>query len=85
MENDTVDFVVFIGGFDFFGNFDRVFGLKIDNFNADVFAVLFFEIDVFGDDGIVAVADDEEGGALFKGADFASLTFFDEAGELFAI
>ncbi len=38
----------------------RIFGAVIFDYHTNIFAVGDFEIDVFGDDGIVAVADDEK-------------------------
>ena len=85
LDDDAVDVGVVVGALDFVSNVVGRSGTIICDDGADVFAVTFFEVDIFGDDGIIAVADDEEGGTLFKRADFASLTFFDEAGELGAI
>lgn len=46
-------------------------------------------MDIFFDDGVIAVADDEEGGGntgrLPKGGDLVGLALFDKAGEFGAV
>ena len=56
----------------------------VDDFDADVFAVAFFEVDVFNNDGIVGVAKDEQFWLLFHAGDLVGLAFFDEPSEFFA-
>lgn len=73
---------------DFFSDFCWTIGAKIVYGDPDIFAVANFEVDIFGDDRVVAVADNEELGlnALgFEGAGLVSLAFFDKASELAAV
>ena len=85
LENNAVDGGVGVGLLDFGGDFGGAFGAKISNGDADVMTVVDFEIDVFGDDGIVAVADDEEVGFDCEAGYLVSLTLFDKAREFFAV
>ena len=75
---------VFVGLFD--GPFDirGVLGEVVGDFDANVVTVFDFEVDVFLDDGIVAVADDEEVGLDTERFDLVGLAFFDKPSELFA-
>ena len=57
----------------------------IDNLDANIFTVTFFEINVFGDDGIIRVAEDEEFGFYGYSGDLVCLAFLNKAGELFTI
>ena len=60
LEDDAVNSRVGVGLLDFFSDFGGVFSIEIFDGDADIFTVFDFEINVFRDDGIIAVADDEE-------------------------
>ena len=64
LDDDAVDFTIGVGGFDFGDDFVGGFGTIIFDYDADVCAVLDFELDVFGDDGVIVVAKDKEPGCL---------------------
>ena len=51
---------------DFVDDFGSSICLEIFNNNTDIFAVFDFEIDVFDDDGIVGIADNEKFGLGFE-------------------
>ncbi len=75
---------VLIGLLDFGDNIGSGRGAKIGNGDADVGTVFDFEINVFGDNWIIAIADNEKVGFCFEASYLMSLTFFDETGEFAA-
>ena len=81
LDDDAMDALILIGLFYFGGNISSGRGAKIGDGDADVGTVFDFEIDVFGDDWVVAVADDEKVGFGFEAQDLVSLALLDEAGE----
>ena len=60
LKNDAVDGRIAISGVDFTGDVVGRFSEIIFDNGADVFAVLNLEIDIFSNDGIVAISDDEQ-------------------------
>ena len=62
--------------------------VEFDDVNTNIFAIAFFKINIFHNDRVVAVAEDEElrgdAGGLQAG-DLVGLALFDKAGELAAI
>ena len=64
LDDDAMNATIGIGLLDFGGDIGGGFGEVVDNGDADVFAVFDFEVDVFLNDRVVVVADDEEGGGL---------------------
>ncbi len=58
---------------------------NINDFDSNIVAVAFFEIDVFLDDGVVGIAQNEKPGLSLKACDLVGLAFFDEAGKLFTV
>ena len=80
-----MDVFVLVGFGDFGLDFFCGVGTKIYNVYTNVFAVFDFEINVFGDDGVVAIADNEKGRLDAEGVDLVSLALFDESGEFAAV
>ena len=64
LQDNAIDLVVIIGGEDFIVDFVGGIGAEINDFDANVFAVLDFKVNVFSDNWVIAVADDEEGGLM---------------------
>ena len=62
LDDDAVDREVGIGGDYFVVDFGGSTSVIIFNVDSDIVTVFNFKSDVFHDDGIVAVADDEEFG-----------------------
>ena len=63
LEDDAMNGGVGIGREDFACYIISIFGAVIFDYYANIFAVGDFEIDVFGDDWVVAIADDEKLGS----------------------
>ena len=80
-----MDSGVGIGLMDFVGNICGVFGVVIFYLYTDIVAVSDLKINIFSDNGIVAVANDEKLWPRLHAADLVGLAFFDEASEFFAI
>lgn len=74
-----------IGLLDFSGDFVGVTGAKISDGGTDIVTVGFFEVDVFGNNRVVAVADDEKVGFCRHAGYLMGLTLFDEASEFFTV
>ena len=85
LENDSVNVLVGVGVFYFGLDVVGGGGEIIDDFDADVGAIGDFQIDIFGDDWAVVVADDEEGRLPFEGFGFVGLTLFDKSSEFAAV
>ena len=79
MNYDAGDARVGVGRFDFVGDFCDVFSVKIFYICSDVLAVFDFEVDIFHNDWVTRIADDEEPWLMFHGTDLMSLTLFNEA------
>lgn len=78
LEDDAADILVSVCRentiFDVLGGGSTI----INHINADVGTIFDFEINIFGDDGIIAIADDEERRFFGHTANLSSLAFFDE-------
>ena len=59
MKNDTRDSWVFVGFFDFCSDVVGIFSLIIFYFDTNIFTVFNFEIDIFDNNWVVAISDDE--------------------------
>ena len=87
LEDDAVNMGVGICTDDFFSE-RVVVSVNVSYFDTNILTILFFKIDVLHDDGIVAVAENEEFGSNAsrpEASDLAGLAFFDEAGEFGAV
>ena len=77
-----------VGLLNFGGNIvGRIGPVGFDN-GTDILAILFFEIDIFFNDGVVAIAENEKfrgDTGRFETSDLMGLAFFDKSGELTAI
>ncbi len=85
MNDDAGNFRVLVGGENFFFNLLIILGAKIFDFYADICAILNFEVDIFSDDRIVAVADNQKLRLGFKTCDLVPLAFLDKTGEFATI
>ena len=84
LQDDAVDAWVAICVGDFF--LERIsVCANIGHFNADVFAILLFQIDVFSDNWIVGIAKNEKGGFLSHAGNLAGLALFNKACKFFAV
>ena len=80
LQNDAGNLGIFISGenfiFDIFGASSKI----INDIYANIFTILDFEVDVFGDDWIVAVTDNEKSRLFAHTFNLMRLPFFDKAG-----
>lgn len=69
MDDDAVNFRVGIRGSDFGFEVFFVGGVVIDDVDTDVACVFDFKVDIFVNNRVVVIADDEEGGFWFQASD----------------
>ena len=81
MDDDAIDGGVGVGLEDFLFEVGWGLGKIILYGDADVGAVFDFEVDVFGDDGVIGIAKDEEFGCGREGFDLMGLALLDKTGE----
>ena len=79
MNDDARDGWVVVGLVDFLGDVIGVFSEVVFDFYPDIFTVFDFELDVFGDDGIVGITDDEKLGFFRHCTNLVNLTLLDKA------
>ena len=79
LNDDSGNCWVNVGLVDFVDDFVGGIGVKILDVDADVFAVFDFELNVFLDDRIIAITNNEELGFGIERLYLMRLAFFDEA------
>ena len=89
LNDDAVDIVVVVCVEDFLSERIALMGsgrviirAKVNHLYSDILAIFDFEVDIFFDDGIVVVADDEKCGFDWHAGDLVGLALFNKASEL---